>query len=171
MGFFKNIGKAIKKNVSFKNLVKVATPVLGALPFVGGTVQNVVGGLSAAHEEKKAAERAQSEYDRQVAEANAQALQQQTLAYAGQAVGAIAGAGAGLFSKGVTEGVYNGASQGVKDGLGTVGASVADSTIKAWFTKHWKHILIGLSVIGAIYFIKKHYDNQNPRKRATYRRR
>lgn len=171
MGFFKNIGKAIKKNVSFKNLVKIATPIMGAIPFVGGTVQNISEGLQASHQAKKDAQNAQNEYDRQVAEANAEALRQQTLAYAGQQVGAIAGAGASMFSKGITEGAYNGASAGVKAGLGTVGAEVADSTIKAWFTKHWKHILIGLSVIGAIYLIKKHNDSKNPRRRALQRRR
>jgi hypothetical protein len=171
MGFFKNIGKAIKKNVSFKNLVKVATPVMGAIPFVGGTLQNVATGLSAAHEEKKAAERAQSEYDRQVAEANAEQIRQQTLAYAGTSLGAIVGAGGGLFGKSIVEGAYAGTAQGVKDGLGTVGASVADSTIKAWFKLHWKHILIGLSVIGAIYLIYNHNKKNTRRSPARYGRR
>lgn len=165
MGFFKNIGKAIKKNVSFKNLVKVATPIMGAIPFVGGAVQNTVQGLSAAHQAKKDAEaqnNAQAVYD-------AEQLRVQTLQYAGQQVGAIANAGASMFAKGITEGAYNGASTGVKDGLGTVGAEVADSTIKAWFQKHWKHILIALSVVGAIYLIKKQMD-KNPRRRVQRRR-
>ncbi|MEA9415919.1 hypothetical protein [Flavobacterium sp. PL02] len=171
MGFFKKIGKAIKKNVSFKNLVKVATPIMGAIPFAGGMIQNTVEGFSAAHQAKKDAQNAQNEYDRQVAEANAEALRQQTLAYAGQNVGAIVGSGAQSFAKGITEGIYNGASTGVKQGLGTVGAEVADHTISAWFKKHWKHILIGLSIIGAIYLIKKHNDDKNPRRRVQQRRR
>ncbi|MDN3673435.1 hypothetical protein QWY99_10260 [Flavobacterium branchiarum] len=170
MGFFKKIGKAIKKNVSFKNLVKVATPIMGAIPIAGGFIQNTVQGFSAAHEAKKDAENAQNEYDRQVAEAKAESIKQQTLAYAGQNVGALVGSGAQIFAKGVTEGVYNGASTGVKQGLGTVGAEVADSALKAWFKKHWKHILIGLSAIGAIYLIKKHNDDKNPRRRVQRRR-
>ena len=167
MGFFKNIGKAIKKNVSFKNLVKVATPIMGAIPLVGGTLQNVSEGLQASHEAKK---QAQAQNDAQAAY-DAEQLKQQTLTYAGQQIGAVAGAGASMFAKGITEGAYNGASQGIKDGLGTVGAEVADSTISAWFKKHWKHILIGLSVVGALYLIKKHHDDKNPRNRARQRRR
>jgi hypothetical protein len=166
MGFFKKIGAAIKKNVSFKNLVKVATPIMGAIPFVGGTVQNISQNLQDAHQAKKDAQaqnNAQAEYD-------AEQLRLQTLNYAGQNVGAVVNAGAQMFAKGVTEGAYAGTSTGFQNGLGTVGANVADSTIKAWFTKHWKHILIGLSIVGAIYLIKKHNDDKNPRRRAVRRR-
>jgi hypothetical protein len=164
MGFFKKIGTAIKKNVSFKNLVKVATPLLGAIPIAGGFVQNTVQGLSDANQAKKDAKNAQQQAD-------AQAQQNQVLAYAGQNIGAVANAGASMFAKGVTEGAYAGVNTGVTTGLGVVGADVADSTIKAWFTKHWKHILIGLSVVGAIYLIKKQMDNKNPRNRARTRAR
>ncbi|MBF4491043.1 hypothetical protein IR010_00710 [Flavobacterium sp. MR2016-29] len=160
MGFFKKIGTAIKKNVSFKNLVKIATPVMGAIPFVGGAVQNLSQGLQDAHELKKAGKAA-----------DAEALKQATLSYAGEQVGAVANAGMQMFTQGVTEGAYAGASVGVQNGLGTIGASVADSTIKAWFKLHWKHILIGLSVIGAIYLLVKHNNNKYPRRRATARRR
>lgn len=170
MGFFKKIGKAIKKNVSFKNLVKVATPIMGAIPFVGGTLQNVSEGLQASHQAKKDAENAQNEYDRQVAEAKAEQLKQQTLAYAGQNVGAVVGASAGMFSKSIAEGAYDGASAGFKQGLGTVGAEVADSTIVAWFKKHWKHILLALAALGAIYLIRKNNQNNSGRKRVSGRR-
>lgn len=166
MGFFKNIGKAIKKNVSFKNLVKVATPIMGAIPFVGGTVQNISEKLQESHEAKKAQQNAQNEYDRQVAEQQAQFAQQQAYQLAGQTVGAVANAGSQLFAKSVTEGAYAGLSTGSKQGLGTVGAEIADSTITAWFKKHWKHILIGLSVIGLIYLINQH---NKPKKRVTRR--
>lgn len=168
MGFFKSIGKAIKKNVSFKNLVKVATPIMGAIPFVGGTVQNISEGLQAQHQAKKDAQNAQNEYDRQVAEQQAQLAQQQVYQSAGQAVGAVANAGGQIFAKAVTEGAYAGLGTGAQQGIGTVGAEIADSTITAWFKKHWKHILIGLSVIGVIYLINKH-NNKNGRKRVTRR--
>lgn len=170
MGFFKNIGKAIKKNVSFKNLVKVATPIMGAIPIVGGAVQNISQKLQDSYEAKKAQQSAQNEYDRQVAEQQAQLAQQQAYQIAGQTVGAVANAGGQIFAKGVTEGVYAGLGSGTQQGLGTIGAEVADSTIKAWFKKHWKHILIGLSVIGALYLIKKHNDDKNPRRRVQRRR-
>lgn len=164
MGFFKKIGKAIKKNVSFKNLVKVATPIMGAIPFVGGVAQNVSEGLQASHEAKKQAKR---DNDAQ-ALAAAELQQQQVLEYAGKNVGAIAGAGAQGFFKGVTEGAYDGASKGVKQGLGTVGAEVADSALKAWFTKHWKHLLIALGVVGGFLFIRN--SSNGSRKKTSFRR-
>ena len=157
MGFFKKIGKAIKKNVSFKNLVKIATPVMGAIPFVGGQVQNISEGLQASHEAKKQAKR---DNDAQ-ALAMAEQQQQQILSYAGQSAGAVVGAGAQTFFQGVTEGAYNGTSKGVKQGLGTVGADIADSTLMAWLKKHWKHLLIGLGVIGGVLFIRSSSNNNN----------
>lgn len=160
MGFFKKIGKAIKKNVSFKNLVKVATPIMGAIPFVGGTVQNISEGLQASHEAKKQAQRDNDAY----AQAMAEQQQQQVLSYAGKQVGAIANAGAQNFFQGVTEGAYNGTSNGVKQGLGTVGADIADSTIMAWLKKHWKHLLIGVGVIGGVLFIRSSKSNNNRRR-------
>jgi hypothetical protein len=160
MGFFKKIGKAIKKNVSFKNLVKVATPIMGAIPFVGGTVQNISEGLQASHEAKKQARR---DNDAQAA-AIAEQQQQQVLSYAGQSVGAIAGAGAQTFFQGVTEGAYNGTSKGVKQGLGTVGADIADSTLMAWFKKHWKHLLIALGVVVGVLYIRSSNNNNNKSK-------
>ncbi|SHL40210.1 hypothetical protein [Flavobacterium chilense] len=166
MGFFKSIGKAIKKNVSFKNLVKVATPVLGMVPFAGGALQSISESAQASHEAKKQAENAQNEYDRQVLEQQAQALQQQAYQTTGKMVGAIAGAGGQIFTQAVTEGAYAGISTGAKNGLGIAGAEIADSTIVAWFKKHWKHILIGLSVVGVIYLINKH---NKPKKRVSRR--
>ncbi|WP_286968249.1 hypothetical protein [Flavobacterium sp. UBA4854] len=166
MGFFKSIGKAIKKNVSFKNLVKVATPIMGAIPIVGGAVQNISQNLQDSHEAKKAAQNAQNEYDRQVAEQLAQQKANEAYQIAGQTVGAVANSGGQIFAKAVTEGAYAGLGTGAQQGLGTVGAEVADSTIKAWFKKHWKHILIGLSVVGAIYLIRKHNSDKRPRSRA-----
>lgn len=167
MGFFKSIGKAIKKNVSFKNLVKVATPIMGAIPFAGGALQSISENAQASHQAKKDAKNAQNEYDRQVAEQQAQLAQQNAYQTAGQLVGSVAQAGTQIFSKAVTEGAYAGLGTGSQQGLGTIGAEVADSTIKAWFKKHWKHILIGLSVIGVIYLINKH---NKPKKRVTTRR-
>nr|WP_294781359.1 hypothetical protein [uncultured Flavobacterium sp.] len=166
MGFFKSIGKAIKKNVSFKNLVKVATPLMGAIPFAGGALQQISTNAQEAHEAKKAQQNAQNDYDRQVAEQQQQLAQQQMYNTAGQLVGSVAQAGTQIFSKAVTEGAYAGLGTGAQQGLGTIGAEVADSTIQAWFKKHWKHILIGLSVIGLIYLINQH---NKPKKRVTRR--
>ena len=53
MGFFKKIGKTIKKatrQISLKNAVKIGTPLLSAIPVVGGLAQNVVVCMSVAHD-------------------------------------------------------------------------------------------------------------------------
>lgn len=169
MGFFKNIGKAIKKNVSFKNLVKIATPVMGAIPFVGGTLQNVSEGLQASHQAKKDAKAIANEEDRLAAEAAAQQMQQQTLTYAGESIGAVAGAAGQMLTKSAIEGAYAGTSTGVKQGLGTIGAEVADSSISAWFKKHLNHILIAASALGAIYLIRSKSLTGKTRRRFVRR--
>ncbi|MBZ4035141.1 hypothetical protein K6T82_10210 [Flavobacterium sp. 17A] len=158
MGFFKKIGTAIKKNVSFKNLIKVATPIMGAIPFVGGTVQNISQNLQDAHEAKKANNAAQAEYNNQLA-----------LATASQATGAIANAGANIFAKSVATGINDGLSAGFVEGSGQVGATVVTSTIKVWFQRNWK-IVIGAvaGLIALIWFIRR--DRNNTGKRVAKRR-
>ncbi|QDW21814.1 hypothetical protein [Flavobacterium sp. KBS0721] len=158
MGFFKKIGTAIKKNVSFKNLIKVATPIMGAIPFVGGTVQNISQNLQDAHEAKKANNAAQAEYNNQLA-----------IASASQATGAIASAGANIFAKSVATGINDGLSAGFVEGSGQVGATVVTSTIKVWFQRNWK-IVIGAvaGLIALIWFIRR--DRNNTGKRVAKRR-
>jgi len=158
MGFFKKIGTAIKKNVSFKNLIKVATPIMGAIPFVGGTVQNISQNLQDAHEAKKANNAAQAEYNNQLA-----------IASASQTTGAIANAGANIFAKSVATGINDGLSAGFVEGSGQVGATVVTSTIKVWFQRNWK-IVIGAvaGLIALIWFIRR--DRNNTGKRVAKRR-
>lgn len=158
MGFFKKIGSAIKKNVSFKNLVKVATPIMGAIPFVGSAVQGLSQNLQDAHEAKKANNAAQAEYNNQVA-----------LATAGQTVGAVAGAGANIFGQAVMTGVNDGLSSGFVKGSGQIGSTIVSSTIKVWFQKNWK-ILLGAvaGLIALIWFIRR--DRNNSGKRVAKRR-
>ena len=158
MGFFKKIGTAIKKNVSFKNLVKVATPIMGAIPFVGGTVQNISQNLQDAHEAKKANKQAEEEYNKQLA-----------LNTAGQAVGAVANAGSQIFAKSVATGINDGLSAGFVEGTGQVGATVVSSTIKVWFQRNWK-IVIGAvaGLIALIWLLRS--DRNNSGKRVARKR-
>lgn len=158
MGFFKKIGTAIKKNVSFKNLVKVATPIMGAIPFVGGAVQNISQNLQDAHEAKKANNQAQAEYN-----------QQQALAVASQTAGAVANAGANIFGKAVMTGVNDGLSAGFVEGSGQVGSTIVTSTIKVWFQRNWKIVLGAVAcLIALIWFIRS--DRNNSGKRVAKRR-
>ncbi|KRD57701.1 hypothetical protein ASE40_15160 [Flavobacterium sp. Root935] len=153
MGFFKKIGTAIKKNVSFKNLVKVATPIMGAIPFVGGTVQNISQNLQDAHEAKKANKQAEEEYNKQMA-----------LNTASQAVGAVANAGSQIFAKAVTTGINDGLSTGFVQGSGQVGATVVSSTIKVWFQRNWKIVLGAVAgLIALIWFLRRDRNNSGRR--------
>jgi len=153
MGFFKKIGTAIKKNVSFKNLVKVATPIMGAIPFVGGAVQNISQNLQDAHEAKKANNAAQAEYNNQ-----------QALALASQTAGAVANAGSQIFAKAVTTGINDGLSTGFVQGSGQVGATVVSSTIKVWFQRNWKIVLGAVAgLIALIWFIRRDRNNSGRR--------
>ncbi|MGE6352823.1 hypothetical protein ACQKCJ_02980 [Flavobacterium sp. NPDC079362] len=158
MGFFKKIGTAIKKNVSFKNLVKVATPIMGAIPFVGGAVQNISQNLQDAHEAKKANNAAQAEYNNQ-----------QALAVASQTAGAVANAGSQIFAKSVVTGINDGLSAGFVQGTGQVGATVVSSTIKVWFQRNWKIVLGAVAgLIALIWFIRR--DRNNSGKRVARKR-
>ena len=153
MGFFKKIGQAIKKNVSFKNLVKVATPIMGAIPFVGGAVQNISQNLQDAHEAKKANNAAQAEYNNQ-----------QALAVASQTAGAVANAGSQIFAKAVTTGINDGLSTGFVQGSGQVGATVVSSTIKVWFQRNWKIVLGAVAgLIALIWFLRRDRNNSGRR--------
>ncbi|WP_374172733.1 hypothetical protein [Flavobacterium tructae] len=169
MGFFKKIGKAIKKNVSFKNLVKIATPIMGAIPFVGGTLQNVSEGLQASHQAKKDAKAMKDEQERLIAEQAAESMKQQTLNYAGDNFGAIVDAGAQMVSKAVVNGAYSGTSKGLKEGAANVAADMADLSLSAWFKKHLNHILIAGAALGAIYLIRNKSSVRNSRRRFVRR--
>lgn len=166
MGFFKKIGSSIKKaskQVSFKNLVKVGTPLLGAIPLVGGGIQNTVQGLSDAHQMKKDAEaqnNAQMAYDAEV-------LKQQVYVNAGKAVGGVAGNYAGVFGNAVVNGAYDGLDQGFKKGLGEAGADVADFAIGAWFKKHWIWLSCAVvAIIGLVWYSK---NNAKPKRKRAVR--
>lgn len=133
MGFFKGIGKLIKKNVNFKTLVKVGAQGLGTLPGVGGVAGGVISNLQDAHEAKRA-QRSDE----------AQMKLQQASSGAGKAVGSLAG----QFASQTLQKAYDQAGNEIKDGIGKVGAEVANSSIKQWFKKHWK--AVGGIVVGLV---------------------
>jgi hypothetical protein len=186
MGFFKKIGTAVKKGVkqvSLKNIVKVGTPLLSMIPVVGGLAENVVSGISAAHQAKKDAKVAQAEAvqlqqqallssamsDPIVAQAQqaqatqkfaeAKQLNQQadTIAASGGAqVGQQFGAQLNAFTKGMTNEALAQTSKGFNDDIGLVGAKMADNTISQWLKLHWQTVLlVGGGLIGLIFFMRK----------------
>lgn len=165
MGFFKKIGGFVKKQVSFRNLVKTVKNFGSFIPVVGGVVSTVVGKLSDAHEAKVAereqtaqAEQAQTDYNKAMQDAYAQGqstVQAQETAknvmvaknpnigeiLTGAAGGALAGAG----------GVLAGSSQ-----AGQAGATLVDNTMSVWLKRNWLKLVGG--ILGAalvIFFFTK----------------
>lgn len=163
MGFFKKIGQSIKKNVSFKNLVKVATTAVGFVPGVGGIAQQVIGKVTDAVEAKKMAKQAEAEGKQAEADywnAQTKALEQSSA----NTVGAVAGAGANIFGKAVVSGINDGLSTGAIQGAGQVGATVVSSTIKVWFQRNWKIVLGAVAgLIALIWFLRRDRNNSGRR--------
>lgn len=172
MGFFKNIGKAVKKGVkqiSLKNLVKIGTPLLGAIPIVGGLAQNTVQGVSDSHAMKKEAQRLEAEG--KIAEAQAMQAQADFLAkQSGSNVGTVASTTLNAFTKGATEQFVSDLPQSVTTAGGVVGVAVIDSTINEWFKKHWKKSAIGLAVLVSVFFIWKNRKKRTTTKKPNYRK-
>lgn len=165
MGFFKKIGQAVKKGVkqiSLKNVVKLGTPLLSMVPVVGGLAQNIVGGISESHELRKQAKAETNAIRKAELEQQAYNLEQQALIKTGSVTGAIAGGTANAF----INGTVNGLGAGALNGAGTLGAKLADSTIKAWFQAHWKKIAMGVgALIVAFVAWKKFGGAKKPTRR------
>lgn len=166
MGFFKKIGTAVKKGmkqVSFKNIVKVGTPLLGTIPIVGGGIQQVVGNASEAHEMKKQAKKLAEEgkaLEAQAAFEQANYLANQSGALVGQQVGSQLNA----FTKGTLNELKSQVSQGSKEAVGQAGATVVDLTINEWFKKHWLKLVIGLGALGGVFWYFKNRGSKPVRK-------
>ena len=155
------MGKAIKKGakqISLKNIVKVGTPFLSMIPLVGSVAQSTVENISASAEAKKQARNA--ERDGNLAQAEALHLQSDILAQqSGALIGQQAGSVLKAFTKGATTEVVAQVSESTKVASGIIGASVVDSTVKEWFTLHWKMLvgaLVGVIVVFKIWKKQSH---------------
>lgn len=155
MGFFKGIGRLIKKNVNFHTLVKVGGQALGSLPGIGGLAGGVISNLQDAHDAKK--QQRNDEADQYVQNASASA---------GRGLGTIGG----KFASQTLQKAYATAGDEVKDGLGKVGSEVANSTIKQWFKKHWKAVAgIGVGTVTVIVVCVRWFGHKGHRKPAYKR--
>lgn len=155
MGFFKGIGKMIKKNVNFKTLVKTAGQGLSFVPGVGGIAGQVITDLQSAHEAKRAGQAEQA---------------QEYTASAAQKVGKKVGSIAGQFGSQVLNNTLNSAGEEINVGLGKLGANVADNAIKEWFKKHWKTLVGGVVGVVALVFLAKRFMGNKRRVSTPYRR-
>jgi hypothetical protein len=166
MGFFKKLGSAVKKGVkqiSLKNVVKVGTPLLSMIPVVGGLAENLVSGMSAAHQKKKDAQAAAAAG--KIEEANALNVQADYLAtLSGAQVGQQVGSNFNAFTKGVTNETIAQTSKGFKDNTGLVGAEMVDNTIAQWLKLHWQIVALAVGgIVGLLFFFKRSGHNSNHR--------
>lgn len=141
------IGKFLKKNISFKNVVKLAGTVV---PGVGGSI---IQGLQASAEAKKAAKTQAQQ------EAAAQQAQQ-----VGEQIGSYGGTVAGNVIAGATNKILAGASNGVNQASGMVGAKIVDNTIKEWFKSHKAIVLGGLGSV-VLFFVLFRRGGTQPKRR------
>jgi hypothetical protein len=171
MGFFKNIGKTIKKaskQISLKNVVKIASS-FDPTGIAGG----VIGSIQAKKDEKKALleqQKAQAEYDKQillqneaeakkqmeiVEQAKAQAeYQRQLMASNTQAVGGKIGVVVGSIGGSIGKEVLRTASENIdKDlqtGIAKAGANLANLTLNEWLKLQWWKVLLGIVAVGTL---------------------
>lgn len=169
MGFFKNIGKTIKKaakKISFKNIVKLGTS-LDPTGISGG----IVASIEAKKEEKKALaeqKKAELEYQKQLAANNAAEAEKakqemekaaqlaeynrMVVASNSQAVGGKIGIVAGSIGGQMTQAALSEASKQVNQdfqtGLAKAGATMANQTMNEWLKMHWWKVLLGVVAVG-----------------------
>lgn len=156
MGFFKKVGRMIKRNVNFKNLVKVGGQVLAVVPG-GGAAAGIVENLQAQHEQRNQE-------------------REQAAAVAAQPAGSVT-----YVDKGVKLGdVLQAAAGGALSATGSAlledpavnqqAAKAADSVAMAWLKKNWWKLAAGLIVIPVAFWGIKKLFFGGSRRTATYRR-
>lgn len=143
MGFFKNIGKGIKKGlkqVSFKNLVKVGSMV---------DPTGLVGGMQEAHYAKKEAQAQEAQGNAQMADY-----------YNQQAQVKSAQAGANLASYVTTRSNVQSALNGA---IGQAGADVVDMTFMATLKRHWQKVAIAVGGLVVLVLVLRRGGNKSRR--------
>ena len=169
MGFFKNIGKTIKKaskQITLKKVIGLASS-LDPTGISGG----VFASIEAKKEEKRALEQqrqAQLEYDKQIALQNEQEAERQKqlmeiaqqnaekqrmlIATNTQAVGGKIGIVAGSIGGQITQSALQTANeqinQDLQTGLAKAGASMGNKTLNEWLKVHWWKLLLLLIALG-----------------------
>jgi hypothetical protein len=145
---FKKIGKAIKKNVSFKNVVKGVAKFGSFIPVVGSVASTVVGSLSDRHEAKKAERQALQEAEAMNAQAMAQMSNTEKTELVNSAV--MTSHATGKSVKEILQGALGGALSGAGGVLAgdtnvvTATSNLADNTIMATLKKN------GLKYLGIL---------------------
>lgn len=159
MGFFKKIGRGIKKGskqISFKNAVKLAGNVASSLPGIGGIAGSAILSAQDAHYAKKAQAQAENEAKAQAANEallNAQGNLNNATNLIGQSIGS-----------GALNSAWGGVNQGIKTGVSKVGADVMQASLMTWLKKHW-YMVVGALVL--IFFVSR-FATRKPSTRRRY---
>jgi len=146
MGFFKKLGKGLKKNISFKNLVKVVGKAATFVPVVGDMAGGIIEGAQAAHYAKK---------EQRQAEAEAAAMMNQQPKGIINTMEAKNNPTFMDILQGAGGGALTGAGQVLAGSstAGTAGATLVDSTLSEWFKKNWMKVVVGAGALfGLIFF-------------------
>lgn len=169
MGFFKKIGRGIKKvtkKISFNNAIKLASSFDPT-----GISRGVIDSVEAKKAEKQAIEeqnKAQAEYDRQVAENNKAAAEQQRILIqkamdkaeynkqiqsmntqaVGGKLGVVLGSIGGQIGQSAMQTASENINQDLQKGLAKAGANIANNTLNEWLKIHWWKLLIGVVALG-----------------------
>lgn len=148
----KGLGKFVKKNVRFKNVVNLAKKYV---PGVGGAV---IGGLSDAHEAKKQARAEQNELKRQEHLERARIASEN----AGNSFGDAVASNASVFIKSAGQKAWDNSSDSFKSGTSTLTMNVAKYKVTEFWNQHKMKVII-VVILGVVYYF---YKKQNkPRRR------
>lgn len=173
MGFFKNVGKTIKKatkQISLKNVIK-----LGSSLDPTGIARGVVDSVQAKKDEKKALaeqQKAEQDYQKAVEQNNQfEALKQKQLMEiakqeaqvqrvivatnnqaVGGKIGVVAGSIAGDISRQAIQTASQQIDQNLQLGVAQAGANLATLTFNEWLKINWWKVLAG--IIGVVVLLK-----------------
>ncbi|CAD0006563.1 hypothetical protein [Flavobacterium salmonis] len=169
MGFFKSIGKSLKKVVNLKTLVKTVGAVASVVPIGGKLVQKGIDIATKAVNARAKQKEAEKQKDYQAAhdaKLIADALEQQAKQLGVNAVQTASASTAQMLSGAVVDGALQGVSQSAVNGLGNLGSQVVDSTLKQWFKKNWMYLTGGLvALLALIWFMRRGSNNSSRARR------
>lgn len=168
MGFFKSIGKSLKKVVNLKTLVKTVGAVASVVPIGGKLVQKGIDIATKAVNARAKQKEAEKQKDYQAAhdaKLVADALEQQAKQLGLNTVQSATSSTAQMLSGAVVDGALQGVSQSAVNGLGNLGSQVVDSTLKQWFKKNWMYLIGGLVALFALIWFMRRGTNKSSRGR------
>lgn len=182
MGFFKNVGKTIKKaskQISLKNVIK-----LGSSLDPTGIAGSVIGSIQAKKDEKKALkeqQKAEQDYQKAIEQNNQfEAIKQKELmevakqeaqvqrvivatnnSAVGGKIGVVAGSIAGDISRQAIQTASQQIDQNLQLGVAQAGANLATLTFNEWLKINWWKVLAGIIGLAVLF---KMFMSDNKRR-------